>query len=70
LTDFDTNLMVYNMDGCAYTDVHNFRANGEEIHKKSACGAKARGESARGGQAGNPHNGQALTAENAENAET
>jgi len=34
LIDFDTNLMVCDMDGWAYAVVNNFRANGEEIHKK------------------------------------
>ncbi|MCX5677295.1 MAG: hypothetical protein NTX87_20105 [Planctomycetota bacterium] len=35
MIDFDPNLMVCDMDGWPYDDVHNFRANGEEIHKKN-----------------------------------
>jgi hypothetical protein len=57
LTDFDSNLTVYNMDGCAYDDVHNFRANGEKIHKKKWIEARRKKETAkmavRGPTAGN-----------------
>jgi hypothetical protein len=34
LIDFDPNFTVCNMDDCACNDVHNFRANGGEIHQK------------------------------------